>query len=132
MTRYLLDTHIASHFIKGHRSGDRRMIQVPFASVCLSAISEGKLLFGLAARPQSIWLQQTVRAFLLRIEVLPWDHEAAEHNGVLRAELQRSGRVLGAVDMLIAAHALAANAVLVTQDRAFRHVPGLVIEDWTQ
>jgi len=108
------------------------MIQVPFASVCLSAISEGKLLFGLAARPQSIWLQQTVRAFLLRIEVLPWDHEAAEHNGVLRAELQRSGRVLGAVDMLIAAHALAANAVLVTQDRAFRHVPGLVIEDWTQ
>jgi tRNA(fMet)-specific endonuclease VapC len=132
MTRYLLDTNIVSHLVRGHRTVDRHLIQAPFSSLCISAISEGEVLFGLASVPHAVQLQQTVHEFLVRIEVLPWEREAAQRYGALRAELQRTGRVFGALDMLIAAHAQAASAVLVTNDRAFRHVPGLVIEDWTQ
>jgi tRNA(fMet)-specific endonuclease VapC len=108
------------------------MIQAPFSSLCISVISEGELLFGLASVPQAVRLQHAVREFLLRIEVLPWGREAAEHYGALRAELQRKGREFGALDMLIAAHALATRSVLVTNDHAFRHVPGLTAEDWTK
>jgi len=64
--------------------------------------------------------------------VLPWDNTAAECYGVLRADMQKKGKALGNLDMLIAAHALALGVVLITNDLAFRHVEGLKITDWTQ
>jgi tRNA(fMet)-specific endonuclease VapC len=63
--------------------------------------------------------------------VLPWDHAVATLYGVVRAALQNGGKTLAPLDMLIATHALYADAVLVTDDSAFRHVPNLRIEDWT-
>jgi tRNA(fMet)-specific endonuclease VapC len=66
-----------------------------------------------------------------RVDVLPWDFSAAERYGILRAALDRSGRPLGSLDLLIAAHALAAGAILVTNDRAFSQIAPLQIEDWT-
>jgi tRNA(fMet)-specific endonuclease VapC len=65
------------------------------------------------------------------VEVLPWDGTVAVRYGALRADLERQGRTLGAIDLLIAAHALTVQAVLVSNDRAFRQVEGLVLEDWT-
>lgn len=77
-----------------------------------------------------------MREFLLRVAVLPWDRDAAASYGTVRAALERNGRGLGALDlgaldMLIAAHALAADAVLVTNDAAFARVEGLRCADWT-
>jgi tRNA(fMet)-specific endonuclease VapC len=131
VTLFLLDTNIVSRFIRDDPPVVRSVIQVPTTSLGISAISQGELLFGLARRPNSVLLHQSVHEFLRRFEVLSWGHEEAEYYRVLKAELQRTGRVLSELDMLIAAHALAANAVLVTNDRAFRQVPGLTIEDWT-
>jgi len=73
-----------------------------------------------------------VTEFLRRVDVLAWDNGAADTYGAMRAELERLGKTLGALDMMIGAHALSLGAVLVTNDRAFHSVPGLELEDWTQ
>jgi tRNA(fMet)-specific endonuclease VapC len=68
---------------------------------------------------------------LRRVEILQWDVSAARRYGILRAALDRTGRSLGSLDLLIAAHALAAGAVLVTNDRDFSQIAQLQVEDWT-
>ena len=69
---------------------------------------------------------------MVRVEVLPWDSEAARHYANVRAALERAGASMGNLDLMIAAHALAAQAVLVTNDRAFGRLKELKIEDWTK
>lgn len=130
MTRYMLDTNAVSHLIKGHAAMTQRLLTVPMVSVNISAITEGELRFGLAKRPQAVRLRQAVEEFLLCVEVLPWESAIAQTYGVKRAGMERQGRPLGALDRLIAAHALAVEAVLVSNDRAFRQVAGLCVEDW--
>jgi tRNA(fMet)-specific endonuclease VapC len=127
--RYMLDTNTVSHLIKAHPAVIRRVLAAPMASLCISAITEGELLFGLAKRPGAKRLHIAVRELLLRLDVLPWN--SAEHYGMARAEMEAQGRILASLDLLIAAHALSVGAVLVTNDRAFRQVGGLQLEDWT-
>ena len=129
MKRYMLDTNTVSHLIKAHPAVTRRVLAAPMASLCISAITEGELLFGLAKRPDAKRLHAAVRELLLRLDVLPWN--SAEHYGMARAEMEAQGRILAPLDLLIAAHALSVGAVLVTNDRAFRQVGGLQLEDWT-
>ena len=129
MTRYLLDTNTVSHLIKSHPLVSHRVKQVPMAALCISAITEGELLFGLAKRPEAVRLHVAVREFLRRVDVLPWN--SADRYGVARADLENRGKSLAPLDLLIAAHALSVGAVLVTNDHAFAYVPGLEIEDWT-
>ena len=131
MKRYLLDTNTVSHLLKHHPAVARRVVAVPMAALCISAITEGELLFGLAKRPDASRVHAAVRELLLRLEVLPWDRAAAARYGPLRATLVGLGKPLAPMDLLIAAHALSADAVLVTNDQAFRQVPGLALEDWT-
>ena len=130
MTRYMLDTNTVSYLIKGHPAVSRRVVNVPMASLCISSITEGELLFGLAKRPDAKQLHTVVREFLLRVDVLPWDSAIAECYGAVRAELERQGKILGPLDLLIATHALGTGAILVTNDRAFCQVAGLHVEDW--
>lgn len=131
MTRYMLDTNTVSHLLREHPMVMQRVVAVPIHLLCISAITEGELLFGIAKRPGAKRLQAAVREFLRRVDVLPWDSPAADRYGVLRAEMEHGGRSLASLDMLIAAHALAADAVLVTNDRAFAQVASLALEDWT-
>jgi tRNA(fMet)-specific endonuclease VapC len=131
MTRTMLDTNIVSHLLKLHPAVVRHVTAASMASLCISAITAGELVFGLAKRPDAVRLHRAVEEFLRRVDVLPWDREVATRYGGVRAALERGGKVLGALDLLIAAHALNAGAVLVTNDRTFRHVPGLEVEDWT-
>lgn len=131
MTRYMLDTNTVSHLIKAHPAVAQRVIATPMAFLCVSAITKGELLFGLAKRPGAKRLHLAVRELLRRVDVLPWDSAIAEHYGTVRADMERQGKILAALDLLIAAHALSAAAVLVTNDRAFSQVAGLLVEDWT-
>lgn len=132
MKRYMLDTNTVSHFLKQHPTVTRQVIVKPMASLCISAITEGELLFGLAKRPEAKNLHQVVREFLRRVDVLPWDSPTAENYGTVRADLARKGTPLGSLDMLIAAHAMSVDAVLVTSDQAFQQVVDLAVEDWTK
>lgn len=131
MTRYALDTNTVSQLLKQHPQVTRRVVSVPMAALCISAITEGELIFGLARRPDAKRLHNIVQEFLRRVDVLPWDRAIAARYGVMRAELQNRGKALGTLDMLIAAHAIGIDAVLVTNDKAFRQVNGLVVEDWS-
>jgi tRNA(fMet)-specific endonuclease VapC len=131
VTRYMLDTNIVGHLLKGDPAVVRHVVAASMASLSISAITAGELLFGLAKRPAAARLHLAVREFLRRVDVLPWDHSVATRYGTVRAELQSGGKTLAPLDMLIATHALEADATLVTNDQAFRHVPGLNLEDWT-
>ncbi len=131
MRHYLLDTNMVSHLLRGHARVLQRVEAVPMASLSISAITEGELLFGLARRPEATRLQQLVQAFLRRVEVLPWDSAVAAAYGNTRAALVAQGKVIAPLDLLIAAHALANGAVLVSNDQAFRQIAGLALEDWT-
>ena len=130
MTRYMLDTNTVSYLIKGHPAISRRVVSVPMASLCVSSITQGELLFGLAKRPEAKRLHMAVREFLLRVDVLPWDSAIAECYGAVRAELERQGKLLRPLDLLIATHALGTDAILVTNDQEFCQVVGLHVEDW--
>jgi tRNA(fMet)-specific endonuclease VapC len=90
------------------------------------------LRFGVARRPEAVKLKTAVEEFLLRVDLLPWGSEAYGRYAQVRATLEREGMPMGNLEMMIAAHALAIEVVLVTTDRAFRQVKKLRVEDWTK
>jgi tRNA(fMet)-specific endonuclease VapC len=130
---YLLDTNIASDAIKGDPARVReRLVSLPMRSVTVSAVTQGELIYGLAKRGNPAALSALIHEFLIRVEVLPWTAEVANTYGALRASCAKRGVVLSALDMMIAAQAVAMGAVLVTRDKAFDHVEdGLTLENWT-
>lgn len=132
MIRYLLDTNTVSHLLKAHPVVGRRIVAVPMASLCISAITEGELLFGLAKRPDAKRLHIAVKELLRRVDVLAWDRKIAACYGKVRAEMERQGKTLAPLDLLIAAHAIGVGATLVTNDQAFGLVSDLAVEDWTK
>jgi tRNA(fMet)-specific endonuclease VapC len=132
VSRYMLDTNTVSHLLRKHPAVTRRVVAAPITALCISAITQGELLFGLARRPDAKVLQEAVWQFLRRVDVLPWDSATAEVYGRARAASQREGRVLAPMDLLIGTHALSIGAILVTNDRAFAQLPQLSIEDWTE
>jgi tRNA(fMet)-specific endonuclease VapC len=111
-------------------SGSIGLLALPMAAVCVSSITKAEPLFGLARRPEAKRLHTALWKFLRRVDVLPWDSELAERNGATRAALERQCKILGPVDLLIAAHGLCAGE-LVTNERAFAQVDGLRVESWT-
>lgn len=132
MNRWMLDTNTVSLLL--HRrspSVDLRTAAVGTPSMCVSAISYGETQFGLAKNPGAVALANAAVILFREIEIIPWNQQTSIVYGKLRANLMMSGKALSPLDMLIAAHALEAGAVLVSSDRAFRHVPGLTVEDWT-
>lgn len=131
MKWYMLDTNTVSHLIKEHPAVARRVVAATMASLCISAITEGELLFGLAKRPDAKRLHLAVQEFLRRVDVLPWDSAIAQHYGIVRANMEHQGKILAPLDLLIATHALRVGAVLVTNDQAFCQIDDLHIEDWT-
>ena len=128
--RFMLDTNIASYIVRGPTAAlARRLLAVAPASLCVSCITQGELLHGVERKPGAVNLRTAVGEFLSRLDILPWDSAAATRYGVLRAALEAGGTPLGNLDTLIAAHALSAGAVLVTNDRAFSRVAALTVEN---
>ncbi len=131
MTRHMLDTNTVSDLFKRHPNVTRRVVAAPMAYLCISAITEGEIQFSLAKRPDAKRLHLVAKEFLRRVDVLPWNSNAAKHYGRLRFVLESQGKMLAPLDLLIAAHALSAAAVLVTNDRAFNRISDLTVEDWS-
>jgi tRNA(fMet)-specific endonuclease VapC len=130
---YLLDTNTASYIIKGNIPAvRRRLVTIPMAQIAISAVTEGELRYGVARFPHATRLKTIVEEFLLRVAIHPWDSEAAQHYGHLRATLARDGQLMGSLDMMIAAHGLALGFVLVSNDHAFARIKKLRVEDWTK
>ena len=98
--------------------------------IAISAITEGEILYGIARQPAARSIP-FMRNFMADTERFPWDSQAAKAYGLIRAELARGGQPLGSNDLLIAAHAISLDAVLVTHDRALLRLESLCrVEDW--
>jgi len=93
---FLLGTNIASCIIKGNSPAvDRRLVKVAMADLAISTVTEGELRFGAARLPQATRLHNMIEDFLLRVAILPWDSDAAQQCGQLRASLEREGQSMG-------------------------------------
>ena len=131
---YLLDTNVISHMmVNGAGTAARQAEQViaenPAVQMCTSVVVHSELAFGLAKRP-SARLQKALDVQLENLLVMPLDQAVVPHYAHLRATLQADGQPMGANDLLIAAHALALGATLVSADAAFARIPGLKLENW--
>ena len=131
--RYLLDTNICIHI----RSRRPPHIQVRFAKLepgeaVLSVITFGELLFGAEKSIQRVDAVRRLEELAGAIPVLPLPEGAARAYGLMRADLEHKGQIVGNNDLWIAAHARAADLILVTNsEREFRRIHGLRIENWT-
>jgi tRNA(fMet)-specific endonuclease VapC len=134
MSVQLLDTNIVAHIIRGDRPDIlQKLASLPMEEIAISAVTEGELFYGLAKRGYPAALSDRVRQFLLRVDVLPWDHGVTQAYGSLRAACEAKGVTLAPLDMMIAAHAVAVDATLITRDKAFSKVSSpLRTDDWTK
>ena len=134
MIKYMLDTNICIYIIrKKPEAVLRRLQRSRVSDIGISSVTLSELEYGAAksTKPQQNKLALT--EFLAPIEILPYDDLAAQQYGELRAHLERKGKPIGSLDMLIAAHALSLKCILVTNNEVeFRRVPKLNIENWTK
>ena len=132
MPRLMLDTDICIHAIKRSAPEVRRRLDATRPeNVAISSIVAAELWTGVMKSRERQRNQQALRDFLVFVEVLDWPVEVARVYGELMAELEAKGRPIGAMDMLIAAHALYERATLVTRNRdEFTRVHGLNVESW--
>ena len=126
----MLDTNALSAVMKARSPDlDLRLSIAPF---CISVVTEGEIRFGLARRPQRVQFAGLAETVLGGIDIRPWTSATARRYGPLRAELTALGKPLAPMDLMIAAHALAEGATLITNDSAFARVPGLAIQAYEQ
>jgi tRNA(fMet)-specific endonuclease VapC len=133
MLKYLLDTNMVIYTMKKRPQQVKRRFQQHQGRMGISAVTLGELVFG---AEHSRYLEQNladIEAMAARLEVLPFDSKAAYHFGQIRAALYRTGKPIGAYDMMIAGQARAMGLILVTNNvREFKRVPGLLLEDWSE
>jgi tRNA(fMet)-specific endonuclease VapC len=130
--KLLLDTNICIYLIKKTPpSVLRRFDAYAGGTIGLSSITVAELEFGVQKSRFPSQNQEALEQFLLPFVIFDFDHEAARAYGKIRAFLQNQGRMIGALDMLIAAHALSLNLPLATNNaREFSRVPGLKVLNW--
>ena len=131
--RYLLDTNVISHIMQGRDTKLlARLAKLTIGQAVISSVTLAEIEYGIQRRDSSEKLRDALTQVLLRMDVLPWDAAAATCYGELCSSLEAQGINLSDFDMMIAAHAVAADAILVSRDKAFAQVPAerLSLEIW--
>lgn len=131
--RYMLDTNVISHIMQGRDAQLlARLTNVPVGQVVMSSVTLAELEYGLHRKGQPVRLKNALTQVLLRMDVLPWDEQVATCHGEFCSTLEAQGINLSDFDMMIAAHALAVDATLVSRDRTFAqvHEPRFRLEIW--
>jgi tRNA(fMet)-specific endonuclease VapC len=130
MTGFMLDTDISSYIIKRRPATLVENFEKYAEMLNVSVITAGELRFGAqkAGRPK---LAELVEAYLERLAILDWTNEVTSHYARIRSELERSGKPIGNMDLLIASHAVSQGMPLVTNNlKHFSNVSGLKVEVW--
>jgi tRNA(fMet)-specific endonuclease VapC len=130
--RYMFDTNVVSHIMQGRDVQLlARLTQLPVGQVAISSVTLAELEYGLHRKGQPVRLKNALAQVLLRMDVLPWDEEVATCYGEFCSTLEARGINLSDFDMMIAAHAVAVDATLVSRDKAFGQVGDrLKLEVW--
>lgn len=133
MLRYLLDTNFCIHVLRNRPADLRVRMNENADALCTSTIVKMELLQGAALSTRADQNRLEVEHFCARLEVLPFDENAAAQAADIRAKLQIEGHQIGAYDALIAGHARSQGLIVVTHNlREFTRVDGLRCEDWQQ
>ncbi len=130
--RYMLDTNICSYILKSRPlSVKAHFEKVGTKALCISTVVLAELYYGAARHPHGSSIRKEIEEFISRLTVIPWDEKAADHYGQIRAAMEKDGKPIGAMDMMIAAHARSQEATLVSNNtRHFDKVPGLLLANW--
>ena len=119
----MLDTNIVSHIMQGRDAALlQRLGQIPVGQAVISSVTLAELEYGLHRKGQPARLKDALFQVLLRVDVLPWDKPAARCYGRLSHALETQGINLSDLDMMIAAHSVAVDTILVSRDKAFQTV----------
>ena len=130
MTKYLLDTNVVSSAVRDPGGAvDAALRRNKDTDIGISVVVRGEILFGLK-RNANIRGRERLDALLEAMTVWDLEGPVGDIYGEIRWLIQRQGEPMGANDLWIAAHSIALDATLVTDDRAFSRVPGLKIENW--
>jgi tRNA(fMet)-specific endonuclease VapC len=127
----MLDTDISGYIIKRRPATLLERFERYAESLSVSVMTAAELRFGAekAGRPK---LTEVVEAYLDRLAILDWTHEASGYYARIRAQLERSGKPIGNMDLLIASHAVSQGSTLVTNNlKHFSSVSGLNVEVWS-
>lgn len=132
MLRYMLDTDTCSYVMKGSEPGViRRLTSVPVGEVCISVITQAELMYGVEVSPKREQDGARLEVLLRHMVVLDLVQTATLDYAEIRASLKKQVKMIGANDLLIAAHARSMGLTLVTNNvREFRRVPRLKVENW--
>ena len=132
MKRYMLDTDMCSYIIREHpESVHQRFQTLAMDQLCVSVVTYAELIYGVERSSSRRVNRPIVEDFVRHLDVLDWDTGAANHYGAIRAKLEAAGTPIGAMDMMIAAHAKSTKAVLVTNNQKhFSKVRGLKTDNW--
>lgn len=130
--RFMLDTNICLYMIKGKPPQIlSRLKDFNLGDLSVSSITLSELEYGVAKSSKPQQNRDALDAFLAPLEIFPFDGEAAYRYGQIRAFLEKEGKLIGAMDMLIGAHAVSASMTLVTNSiKEFCRIPGLRLENW--
>jgi len=130
----LIDTSVCVAILRGESPRVPPRFRAAIASgVAISSITAAELYYGLARCNDPARERHNLDNLFGSVEIIPFGTKAAEAFGLLRSYLERAGQIIGQFDLLIAAHAIAEDAILVTNNtREFSRVPTLVLEDWLQ
>ena len=130
--RYMLDTDICIYISKQKPATIlRKLNELSSEDACLSAITYAELRYGAEKSHQRSRNLETLSRLRTLIRVLPFEEAASEEYGIIRAHLEKKGRLIGGNDLLIASHAKSLKLTLVTNNvREFKRVPGLSLELW--
>jgi tRNA(fMet)-specific endonuclease VapC len=134
MLRFMLDTDTCSYIMKrSHQSVFDRPQTTVVGEVCISVITRAELQYGVEISPKRVHDTAALAAFLRYVEVPDFTGDAATQYADIRADLKKRGCMIGANDLLIAAHARALGLTLVTNNTAeFGRVADLSLENWTE
>lgn len=129
---YLLDTNICIYIIKKKPpSVFKRFQSLSIGDVGISTITLAELKYGVAKSALKGKNQTALQQFLIPLEIIDFNYEAAIMYGEIRAYLEKSGQPIGSLDMLIAAHAKSLDLTIVTNnEREFRRIQNLKVENW--
>ncbi len=130
----MLDTDISIYLIKKRpASVEKHLNRLSMDQVCISVVTYAELLYGAEHSANKERNKEAVRDFVRYLTVRGWNDEAAEHYGLIRHDLESAGTPIGAMDMMIAAHARSVPAVLVSNnERHFGRVRGLKVVNWAK
>ncbi len=131
--KYMLDTNIIAYINSDRYGVNKAFERHRNDKLCLSAIALAELEYGVFKSKRVQHNQDMITLILSNMTVLPFDGRAAVEYGILRADLEQKGMVIGPNDMLIAAHARSLDMTLVTNNtREFERIEGLKVENWVE